>query len=59
MNSINMISNKAESVQESFEKYEAEPIYWQDGMEFELPRPDTKVIYKSLYGDDAVSFLVD
>lgn len=56
MNSINMISSKAESVQESFEKYEAEPIYWQDGMEFELPRPDTKVIYKNLYGDDAVSF---
>lgn len=56
MNSINMISSKNESVQESYEMYEATPIHWQEGMEFELPRPDTKVVYKNLYGDKNVSF---
>lgn len=56
MNSIKAISSNDDFLQESYEMYEATPIYWQEGMEFELPRPDTKVIYKNLYGEDAVSF---
>ncbi|MBQ7765117.1 LD-carboxypeptidase [bacterium] len=54
--SIEIISSEAESVQESYEMYEAIPRHWQEGQEFELPNLDTKVEYKNLYGEKKVQF---
>lgn len=55
MRSIEIISSTEESVQESYEMYEAIPKHWQEGQEFELPNLDTKVEYKSLYGEEKVA----
>ena len=49
-----MASTSDESMQESFDMYEATPINWEEGKEFELPRLDTKVEYKNLYGNAPV-----
>lgn len=54
MKSIEIISSKEESVQESYEMYESIPTHWQKGKEFELPNLDTKVEYKNLYSNEKV-----
>ena len=54
MRSIEIISRREESVQESYEMYESIPRHWQEGQEFELPNLDTKVEYKSLHGEENI-----
>ena len=54
MRSIEIISSREESRQESYEMYEAIPRHWLEGQEFELPNLDTKVEYKSLYGEENI-----
>lgn len=54
LKSFEVASCEKEIIEESYEMYEAHPIHWQEGMEFEMPRPDTKVEYKNLYGENEV-----
>lgn len=49
---LDIISSREDSIQESFEMYESTPINWQEGKEFELPNLDTKVEYKNLCGSN-------
>lgn len=53
MNTLEMISDDNEKVQESFKLYESKPIDWEAGHEFDLPIFDTEVEYKNLYGKNS------
>jgi len=50
LKTLEIISSNNPNVQESYEMYESSPIHWQEGKEFELPKLDSKVEYKNLYG---------
>lgn len=53
-NTLEMLSNNETKMQNSYAMYEANPINWQEGKEFELPVLDTKVEYKNLYNEPCV-----
>ena len=55
LKSLEMISDNNLKIQESFEMFESSPINKEEGKEFELPRLDTKVLYKNLYKEEKVN----
>lgn len=56
MNAIKILSEENKNVQMSSEFYEASPIRWQEGKEFELPVLDTPNVYKKLYENQSDKF---